>query len=249
LRIDVQQYRTYWEGFRIIYQENVNITSTFNNSGVLFDLPAPALDISFGFAASGVYPGTSSRDRSTTLLTSGPNTNDSYDAAYLEANGSCQSINSYRWGFSFLFLFISILLTVLWAVGMHIMWLDAYFESHHDRNHRSMGTHRAAIDFALAIIKDMGCEIPPEHVSEKELVLRRRKALNGGKVPRLNPASIHREDDNAKLQTRAEELLEWLFRRRWARILKRCMWVWIMLLPLGVVAAIGFFVMHSNNHR
>jgi hypothetical protein len=237
LRIDIQQYLIEFGTGRIRY-EKVNITTTFNNSGVLFDLPSPVLDITYDSQTSYVYPSTyAGADSQTTMFTSGSNTNDSYDAAYLEANGSCQSINSYRWGFSFLFLFISILLTVLWAIGMHIMWLDAYFGSHYDRKHRSMGTHRAALDFASAIIKDMGDEIPPEHISEREIMLRRRKALNGGRVPQLDPASFSGDDNNARLQTRAEELRDWLNRRWWGRILRRFGWI-LILLTFGVVTAI-----------
>ncbi len=94
------------------------------------------------------------------------------------------------------------------------MWLDAYLASHYDRARRSMGTHRAALDFASAMIKDMGDEVPPENASEKELVLRRRKALNGGKVPRLNPAHANGSGIVEKQRTRAAELHEWLERRR-----------------------------------
>jgi hypothetical protein len=86
-------------------------------------------------------------------------------------------------------------LTVLWVLEMHIMWLDAYFESHYDRANQSMGIHRAALGFASAIIKEMGNEVPSEHVSEKGLLLRRRKALNGGKVPRLNRFAADGYDD------------------------------------------------------
>ena len=45
-----------------------------------------------------------------------------------------------------------------------------------------MGIHHAALDIAAAIIKDMGDEVPPESISEKE-ILHRRKALNGGIHP------------------------------------------------------------------
>jgi hypothetical protein len=77
-------------------------------------------------------------------------------------------------------------LTVLWALEMHIMWLDSYFESHYDHANQSMAIHRATLDFASTIIKEMGNEVPSKDVSEKGLLLWRRKALNGGKVPRLN---------------------------------------------------------------
>jgi hypothetical protein len=101
------------------------------------------------------------------------------DAAYVEENGSCQSTNTYRWGLFFLLLFLAVLLTAPWALGMQVIWLDAYFESHYDRANRCMGIYRAAIDFASALVKDMGDEVPTESVSGKELILPKRKALNG----------------------------------------------------------------------
>jgi hypothetical protein len=88
------------------------------------------------------------------------------------------------------------------------MWLDAYFESHYDRANRSMGIHRAALDFASAVIRDMGDEVPSEDISEKELLLWRRKALNGGKVPRLNFFAANGHNDIQQPRTRAEEYCE-----------------------------------------
>jgi hypothetical protein len=165
---------------------------------------------------------------------SGADTNDIMDDAYIEANGSCQPTKSYRWGFSFLLLWISVLLTALWAFGMHVMWLDAYFECHSDRAHRYMGTHRAALDFASAIIKDMGNEAPPENASEKELVTHRKKALNGGEIPRLYPTSSHGDAIADPVRTRAGALHDWLDRRRWGRVLRRYKWPLIVFVAFGV---------------
>ena len=138
--------------------------------------------------------------------------NETFDTTYIQENGSCQSTNTYRWGFSFLLLWISMLLTAIWTLGMHILWLDAYFGSHYDCIHRTMGTHRAVLDFASAMIKDMGSEAPPEHLSEEQLIRRRKKALNGGKIPCLN---ISRHDDSRGPQTRSKALADRVKRRRW----------------------------------
>jgi hypothetical protein len=122
---------------------------------------------------------------------------------------------------------------------MHFMWLDAHLASHYDRARRSMGTHRAALDFASAIIKDMGGEVPPENASEKELVLRRRKALNGRKVPRRNLANANGSGIVEQQRTRAEKLREWLKRRRRGRVLSTYKWPLIMSVALGAVFAIA----------
>jgi hypothetical protein len=146
------------------------------------------------------------------MFTTQRNGNKTFDTMYIQENGSCQSTNTYRWGFSFLLLWISMLLTAIWTLGMHILWLGAYFGSHYDCAHRSTGTHGAALDFASAMIKDMGGEAPPEHLSEEELIRRRKKALNGGKIPRLN---ISPDDNGEEPQTRTKALGNMLKRRRW----------------------------------
>lgn len=74
-----------------------------------------------------------------------------------------------------------------------------------------MGTHRAALDFAAAIMKDMGDQVPSESLSEREIVRRRRKAVNGGMIPRLDPTGASREP--GVMRTRDTALGDWLYGR------------------------------------
>lgn len=166
--------------------------STFNNSGQMYTLSSPVLNITayyiggtdiWGGSASDSHYYTSSgsalyNDNEKILYALG---NKTYDATYIQANGSCEPRPTYRWGFSFLLLFVTVLLTTIWTIGMYIMWLDAYLYSRFDRAHRDMGTHRAALDFAAAMRKDIG-EDTTEDLSNSELKKRVKKGLNGWRV-------------------------------------------------------------------
>lgn len=163
----------------------------------------------------------------------------------MEENGSCQSTNTYGWGFYFLLLFLAVLLTALWALGMRVLWLDEYFESHYDCANRYMGIHRAAIDFASALVKDMGDELPTESVSEKELILRKTKALNGGKIPRLDAFSANGHENTGEPSSWAAEFRDWLKRRWWGRAPIKFKWQLIILLGTAVIAAIAMVLLLS----
>jgi hypothetical protein len=165
-------------------------SSTFNSSGKIYTLPSPVLNITTyypednlsGSVSSGsIYDpsvGFTYSDGTKALYALDNNT---YDLDYIQANGSCEPRPTYRWGFSFLLLFVTVLLTTIWTIGMYIMWLDAYLYSRFDRAHRDMGTHRAALDFAAAMRKDIG-EDTTEDLSNSELKKRVKRGLNGWRV-------------------------------------------------------------------
>ncbi|KAK0724608.1 hypothetical protein B0H67DRAFT_568303 [Lasiosphaeris hirsuta] len=49
-----------------------------------------------------------------------------YSLDYVRANGSCQPLGTYKWGFSFVQLFIVLIILLLWTVGTCTMWLKAH---------------------------------------------------------------------------------------------------------------------------
>ncbi|KAK4143723.1 uncharacterized protein C8A04DRAFT_28504 [Dichotomopilus funicola] len=52
-----------------------------------------------------------------------------YDLAYINANGRCQSKADdkvYQWGFSYIQVFILILVLILWTIGTWLVWLQAH---------------------------------------------------------------------------------------------------------------------------
>ena len=109
--------------------------------------------------------------------------NVSYSWEAISEGGQCRQTDppSYAWGFSFLLLFITVLFTAIWSIGIYIMWLDAHLNSRYDRAGREMGTYRAALDLARAMRKDMG-EEATENLSNTELKERVKRHLNGGRI-------------------------------------------------------------------
>jgi hypothetical protein len=158
--------------------------STFNNGYRTFRLSAPSLNISALSADYSCDPdltacffGTGWQDpRSHEYPFEGPdnvaftvsNSNDKYDINYMQANGACQQLSTYQWGFSFLLLFVFMLFTAVWALGTYVLWMDAYLNSRFDRASRDMGTLRAVLDYAATIKKDLGTAAA-DNVGDRQL--------------------------------------------------------------------------------
>ncbi|KAI8630873.1 hypothetical protein F5Y19DRAFT_473993 [Xylariaceae sp. FL1651] len=54
--------------------------------------------------------------------------NQTYSLSYMESNGQCQPTqNKFRWGFSFLQVFILVVSLLVWTFGTCILWLKSYF--------------------------------------------------------------------------------------------------------------------------
>ncbi|KAL9105657.1 MAG: hypothetical protein Q9227_009206 [Pyrenula ochraceoflavens] len=159
-----------------VYTQNYGIEpqnnrSIFNMSGRMIHLDPPTLDIRTFFLPSG-YPSpnsnishyyeTESYDRwsqnngiENALYSLN---NQTYSYNYVKLNGICNQESTYKWGFSFLLLFIFAIIQTIWVIGMYVLWLDAHLASRFVRAGRDMGTHRAALDFSKAMRKDMGEE-------------------------------------------------------------------------------------------
>jgi hypothetical protein len=141
--------------------------STFNNGDRTFQLSVQSLNIS---ALSADYSCNPAGYPTTCLFGAGwqqfegpdnvaftvSNSNDKYDINYMQANGACQQLSTYQWGFSFLLLFVFMLFTAVWALGTYILWMDAYLNSRFDRASRDMGTLRAVLDYAATVKTDLG---------------------------------------------------------------------------------------------
>jgi hypothetical protein len=171
--------------------------STFNNGNRTFLLSAPSLNISalstdyscgsgpytISFDPTLCFFGADWQDpRSHEYPFKGPdnvaytvsNSNDKYDINYLLANGTCQQLNTYQWGFSFLLLFVLVLFAAVWALGTYVIWMDAHLHSRFDRASRDMGTLRAVLDYAAAIKKDLGTAAG-KNVGDRQLKARIRR--------------------------------------------------------------------------
>lgn len=97
-----------------------------------------------------------------------PSSNTTYDEAFMQSNGICQQLATYKWGFSALMLFCFTLILSIWSIGTYAVWLDAYLHSRLLRAGKTMGKNRAMLDLAAAMRKDIGMD-DAEHASEAEL--------------------------------------------------------------------------------
>jgi hypothetical protein len=179
--------------------------------------------------------------------------NRTYDIPYLKNNGRCQQQNTYQWGFSFLLLFIALLLSALWALGMWAMWLDAYYNSKIDAaRERDMGSWRAVIDLAEGILGSLG-EIPRGPDTLGDLIARTRN-LGDSEIRRR----VRREWGHGKIgymvlvgpetgiMTRSARLRRWLEKKAWGRwLLKWRGWViaglTLAILLITVVSPLAAF--------
>ena len=110
----------------------------------------------------------------------------------VNASGSCQQTATYKWGFSFLLLFIVLVLFIVWILGTYFLWLDAHLHSRLDMVKRDMGLYRAALDLASVIQSDLDKDIDPltpNRVLDKNIKANKKAGrislqhLNGGLPP------------------------------------------------------------------
>ncbi|EXJ55471.1 hypothetical protein A1O7_08398 [Cladophialophora yegresii CBS 114405] len=180
----------------------VQAGTTFNYSGRLVNLTTPSLTITpifwkqdwisvessngsdwwywpFGYywkSADGDEPFHNFTDP---IFTNGEYT---YKLDELNVRGRCQPAGqSYKWGFSFLALFSSLIVFLVWCVGMYALWLDAFLHSRFDRVGRSMGLQRAVLDLAYCMQRDVD-EAGRDMLSNAELHSSIRQDLKGGRI-------------------------------------------------------------------
>jgi hypothetical protein len=163
-----------------------NTTSTFNQSGEIVNLTAPALNIEPAYwpylayhpiwngystglidelvpERNWVVPGVekygiSYPDDAIYTLNG---TNSILTLAAMEKLGNCQQTATYKWGFSFLLLFVVLILFMVWILGTYVLWLDAYLNSRLDIVKRDMGLYRAVLDISNMIQGDLDIHVDP----------------------------------------------------------------------------------------
>ena len=98
-----------------------------------------------------------------------------YTEEYILSQGVCQPEKTYQWGFSFLFLFVVLVFTIVVGAMLCAVWFDTH--GFIDSTGDPLGSFRAALLIAAAIKQELGDEA--ERMTNKELKreLTRRKAL------------------------------------------------------------------------
>lgn len=177
------------------FDRKYNAASVFNRSGDIQTLGAPGLNITSTYTAAGFsalaepFNGVRSGDGDASNFIRDDMSKamwiwkgEVYNMSYVLSEGQCLPTMTHNWGFSFLGLFITMVFTATWSIGMYIMWLDAYLNSRFSRANRDLGTYRASWDFAEAMRRDMADGAVTEAMSNREVKKRVRQARNGNRV-------------------------------------------------------------------
>ncbi|USP75159.1 uncharacterized protein yc1106_02433 [Curvularia clavata] len=136
-----------------------NVTSKFGDK----ELPPPVLNI-----WSPVL------DTSTMTVQKGPSMQWLYEkTTYTEADllqdGKCQPNLAYQWGFSFIQSFITILLLLIWSIGIYIMWLRSHSVMKRRGRTDIAGEHKAVLELAQAMQQQhAGLASPIKEQDEQE---------------------------------------------------------------------------------
>lgn len=240
-----------------------NVSSTFNlTDGSLGpEIPPPILNIS-AYDTSGDTTLGGSNQPSLLRPLSWFRANKTYSIAYVEENGSCQNTGDYQWGFSFLQLLVSLILLIMWTIGIYILWLRAHFTQklRGRESCQTSGEHKAVLELAVAMQQEL--DIQQVNVSlliERQLDDRVDKELKGGAMsyapayPELKTYSFRKGTKN------------WFKREKWwfalivvSSLLSSTLWMvyntglwrfWFWLFGLWLALILAMCIGTSNGSR
>jgi hypothetical protein len=211
-----------------------DVSSTFNLSNGMVTLNAPALNISAFYIPEGDFTYSIGNDTSGRYHNPAQTVfawnNVTYSRDYMINYGSCapESPTSYKWGFSFLALWIFTPVSAVWAIGIDALWLDAYLHSRLDRqpvSKRVTGSYKVALNLAKAINQNSG-ETVADTLTNSALKEKIRRDVDGGKLSyaallgkakKTNPApqdtttSTNLVNRSADGRSTGGFVLEWLY--------------------------------------
>ncbi|KAH0432059.1 hypothetical protein CcaCcLH18_06714 [Colletotrichum camelliae] len=129
------------------------------------------------------------RDKATYTYNMG---NDTYDLNYIRSNGTCQPVTeidkinasareTYQWGFSYIQLFIMLLLLILWTLGMSAMWIKSHLTMRMRGRFDKPKGFKGVLELAAAIRKELQ-ESNPDDLTHDQLSEEIKKRLRGGTI-------------------------------------------------------------------
>ena len=135
---------------------------------------------------------------------------------YMALNGRCQPDNDlFQWGFSFLLLFVLVLLLVVWSLATYLIWLQSHFALRYlECEDEVAGEYTAAFRLVTALreeFKTVGQY--PDHMSEAEIKHQLRYTLGGGCIEQASKKAgmpSVREMRIAHMDARLEEHKWWI---------------------------------------
>jgi ABC-type sugar transport system permease subunit len=197
--------------------------TTFMN----FDLESPSLNITMSPNGYSYGQGSNWANQNTDTQAFGPrfsgsynyyyymsNTNETFDRTTLQTKGSCQPTQTYKWGFSFLLLFICLILLGVWSIGTYILWLKAHFLLLAHGEPPVVGEYGAVIELGTTMTKEFDKHDESlEFLRERQIKGKIKHILNGGTITCDSP-------------TQEEEFTFW---GAFTRFVKKERWWWWVL--------------------
>ncbi|RYO70404.1 hypothetical protein AA0113_g3252 [Alternaria arborescens] len=120
--------------------------------------------------------------------------NKTYDFNYLQGNGKCQAALDYKWGFSYIQLFIMVIFHIVWTLGLFTMWIRACMVMKKRGRGREdvAGENKAVFELAAAMREQMNEPTKEEGddvsaLTEAKLRRRIKNDLRGGSISYNTP--------------------------------------------------------------
>ena len=186
-----------------------NVSSNFEYTQT-FNLSTPTLNISAYYIASDYIFGwnwTAFTNLSDAVFVAN---GVQYSFDYMSANGTCQALRTYQWGFSFVLLFTFLITLLVWSIGTYIFWLEAHFALKVQDIYEIPGEYEAVIGLSAAMQQEFikeGEDIT--YLKEHQIISRIRRDLKGGTIK--NDGAIIQQP-----QYRFREVIrKWFRRDKW----------------------------------
>ncbi|CAJ2504377.1 Uu.00g117710.m01.CDS01 [Anthostomella pinea] len=185
LQQNVSNYASQY-GFYGLSDEESNFTD--------ISLPSPTLNISafyfdpwselFGWEWSDPRTGEPAQPFANQSSISWTYSNNTYSVDNVQTHGSCQPVQDrFKWGFSFLQVFIMLVLLLVWTIGTYLMWLKAHLQLPLQEQPEVPRGWRSVLILAETIsreIKENGLDA--SSLTDRELKREIRKHLQGGSI-------------------------------------------------------------------
>jgi hypothetical protein len=108
-----------------------------------------------------------------------------YNLTQLNLAGSCQQqgLVKYKWGFSFLLLYVFVISFLVWTIGMWAFYLESWLHSCLDVSQRRMGLERAVLDLSKSMRSKVNADQVELHSNSQLRTLVKNNQLTYSDLP------------------------------------------------------------------
>ncbi|KAI0582429.1 hypothetical protein Ptr902_00693 [Pyrenophora tritici-repentis] len=118
--------------------------------------------------------------------------NSTYKWEDLEQRGRCQAVLDYQWGFSFIQLFMMVIILIIWTIGILVMWRRSQSTVKRRARKEVAGENKAILELSYTMRRQLSEHTREEGeddstITESVLSDRIKKDLQGGSISYLTP--------------------------------------------------------------